>query len=215
MEQWNMVKGFLILLGSVLVMNLAGCSWVIKSSVPKADFENTGWREGEICSSYVASKIRSYQYLREGVSISICPKFYGGKAILYGPPLIPIFPNFYLLGEPIDRGQFAIQIVIDSPSDVSRIDLSKIRIQLPQKEPLEPSIVKVVKGDEFYDIFSLTPTVSHAKATYYITYDVPKLEVKQLIVDIGNLQVNGQNVDLPLLPYRKDSQYHYLPLHLE
>jgi len=215
MERWIMIKGFLILLASVLVVNLTGCSWVIKSSVPKADFENTGWREGKICSSYVASKIKSYQYLREGVSISICPKFYGGKAIFYGPPLIPIFPNFYLLGEPIDRGPFAIQMVIDSQSDVSRIDLSKIRIRLPEKEPLEPNIVKVVKGDEFYDLVSLTPTVSHGKATYYISYDVPKLKVKELTVDIGNLKVNGQDVEIPLLLYHKDTQYHYLPLHIE
>ncbi len=108
-----------------------------------------------------------------------------------------------------------MQIVIDSPTDVSKIDLSKVRIRLPQKEPLEPTMGKVVKGDEFYDILLQTTTVSHRKATYYVTYDVPKLEVKELIVDMGNLQVNGQNFELPSLHYHKDSQYHYLPLHLE
>jgi len=210
-----MKKRFLILLTSIFVMVLPGCSWLIKSNVPEADIENTGWRQGEICSSYVASKIKSYQYQHEGVSVSVCPKFYGGKAILWGITPIPFLPNFFMFGEPPDRGDFAIQISIDSPRDVTHIDLSKIQVRLPQKEPLKPIIGRLVRRDEFFDILLQPTTVSHGKATYYIAYNVLKLDVKELIIDMGNLQVNDQTIELPSLQYHKDTQYHYLPFHME
>jgi hypothetical protein len=202
-----MRQKFLLLLFAILILSTSACSFLIRGKIPEADTADTGWTERGGCSGGVITHNYAYQYRYEDIDVIMCPYYRGGSAVLFGPPLFPVIPNFvgYLLNdEPV---KFYLYVTINSPHDVTMIDFSKVRVQFSKKKILSPSAVHFLYN---FDAPDQKYVVSHGSAAFRLHFDIYDTEVKAFQVDLGSMIVGDKDVRLPQLSYRKKNRYYYL-----
>lgn len=202
-----MRQRLLLLLLVILILSTSACSFLIRGKVPEADTADTGWTEHGACGGGVITRNYGYQYHYENIDVTMCPYYPGGSAILFGPPLLPVIPNFVRLFTHDEPVQFYLLVTINSPNDVTAIDFSKVRVQFSSKKILAPSAVHILNGPDVQD---QKYVVSHGKAEFRLQFDVYDTEVKAFQVELGSMIVSDKDVRLPPLSYRKRNRYYYL-----
>ncbi len=118
---------FLIILA--LVFGIGGCSAVGRVDLLKPNLADTDWKD-------TTSKGSSYKFQNEGVSVFIFPVDAGGGLITIGPPLLPLIPIPGLVTSVSNDLSFYFSI--ESPSEETSIDLSRIALKLPDGITLVP-----------------------------------------------------------------------------
>jgi len=140
-------------------------------------------------------------------------KNYHGYGVAFGPPFIPIIPQFWGSSESFKKGPLIFRIGFDSPSNTTSIDFEKTRIQLLSGESLSPSLVKVFQAQEIPGKLAMKEVImSNTKVTCWLTFDVSKSELSEFSIDLGHIQIDGEQIKLPPLTYRKTSDYRFVPL---
>jgi hypothetical protein len=212
-----MPKKALLLLVTVSLLGINGCSAFIKSSRLQPEMSNTGWVLLE------KSVIPTYEYVYENVRVVMsCFQHCRDGFLLLGPPILPFIPW------PNDCGNFYIQVQIESLKDTSMLDLSNIRIELPAGESYQANAVYLSKKvKESFPLACHSPylfnsdqkqiqveklVISSEKKHLCISFDILYIGIEEFSLDLGAISISDRNVPLPPLKFRKQWESEYCPL---
>jgi hypothetical protein len=136
----------------------------------------------------------------------------------FGPPLIPIVPRFLL---PPYRKYFysSIWIYINSPTDTTIVDFSKGQLWYSEGKRLQLRSVEEWASQDSRNSKTEIPigrtAIVNRKGSYKLRFeDIPR-SAKELQLDFGNLEVNGDYVKVPVLKWRLATKYHYYPFYFD
>jgi len=207
-----MVKRLLLLSITALLLSTAACSAVMKSEFLRSETANTDWVtiESRSLFAYV------YKLQHENVSIKagnigfMFGKFDSFYSISFGPPLIPFIyiawksqPHLY---------PFDFQVVIESPTDITSMDLSKIRFQFSDDKLLRPSSVRAYgENGKRIEVTGLKVVAANQNIKCYLKFDNLPSDVREILVDLGTIEINNEEIKLPPLKYSRGSKYIYVP----
>ncbi len=177
----------------------------------------------------------AYRYQISKASIIFCPgNQQGGKLFFMGPPLLPIIPFFVSKpDEPksdFDRKRIeylhhSVVIGIDGRETQVELDFSALRLTLMNGAPVRIETVTVTGEiactDDRYRLFpgrenllDKQVVVKDSKTYYWIIFDTSLGDVDGLIIDLGPIKIEGKQIELPPLEYRKRNIYYYIPFAL-
>jgi len=214
----------------IFALSTFSCSQMTKRYFLQAEIADTGW-------TLSAKNRRSYRFQHEDVTVVICPvskwERINYDLISMGPPLFPIIPIF-ALGQgkrnmiEADRREeslghktnLRVQIGTASPTNMCTIDFSKVRAEFPNGKSLPASTISGfeeikecpdpwMRERERMQIGEIA--IIDKRMSFLLEFDIPLVEVKEFILDLGCLSVNEKNMRLPPLKYKEISQYSYLP----
>jgi hypothetical protein len=181
-----MTRLILLLLIGTLVSGAVGCSWIEIENFPKAKAADTDWvkvkfRPPLSVGYYKDFTSGIYKFQHRNVSLIIKNSYYSGHSnypIFIGPPLLPIFPIFgKYRKEPFQHRFGGFSLDVESLNDTTKIDFSKIRIQVSGGRSIQPNAVRMwppadrwnwAKGKE---IPIQQVEVSKEKMSFHIGFD--------------------------------------------
>ncbi len=199
-----MIKKMSLLLIGILVSSTVGCSFIKIETFPKAKIAHTKW--AEVKSSWEGI----YEFQHRNVRLIIRNDTYSGCLFFWGPPLLPVFPLF----RKSYQAKFGFGLDVESLSGRTKIDLSKIRIQTSEGRSMQPSGIWMWRTGNYYEkakeISIQQVEVSKEKVSFSINFDARESElVKYFALDLGEIAINDENIEVPLLQYHKGSKWHF------
>ncbi len=194
------------LLVAMIVMGTAGCSFIGIAKIPEAEKNETVWNAYGSCNCYKVTCNPAYKYQYKNVVVTICPYYRGGDTILFGPPLIPIVPNFFGLFSPREDKKYYIEVAIDSPTAVTMVDISGVRVQFSKEKILSPTGVQVLGkrqilhiGEEQkgQDLSEQKIVVSHGTQRFRLLFDILDSDVKSFHLNLDKFVIDNETIELP------------------
>lgn len=200
-----MIKKILLLLIGILVSSTVGCSAIMIETFPKAKTAHTEWMEVK------SSGLGVYKFQHRNVSLIIRNRPYSSRLLFLGPPLLPVFPLFRKSYQ-AKFGGFGLGV--ESLSDTTKIDLSKIRIQTSGGKSIQPNAIWMWPTDNYHEkakeIMIQQVEVSKEKISFSINFDARESElVKYFGLDLGEIAIDDENIKVPLLQCHKGSKWSF------
>ena len=193
----------LLLLIGILVSSSVGCSAIMIETFPKANTDPTEWVE--VKSGWIGS----YKFQNRNVSLIIENRPYSRRLLFFGPPLLPVFPLFR--NYQAKFGGFVLEV--QSLSDTTKIDLSKINIQTSEGKSIQPAAIWMWPTYNYREMKEITirqVEVSKERISFSINFDARESElVKYFALDLGEIAINEENIKVPLLQYHKGSKWSF------
>jgi hypothetical protein len=198
-----MKKSLLLLIG-ILVSSSVGCSAIMIETFPKAKTVQTEWVEVK------PSWIGIYKFQHRNVSLIIRNSPYSRRLLFLGPPLLPVFPLF--MSYQAKFGGFRLDV--ESLSDTTKIDLSKIRIQTSGGKSIQPNAILMWPTGNYHEnpkeITIQQVEVSKERISFIINFDARESElVKFFALDLGEIAIDDEKIKVPLLQYHKGSKWSF------
>ena len=209
-----MTRKIILLLIVVLALGTSACSIIFKESNLRPELSNTSWTSTEVTyRGYLklfTSKGYRCRFQHGSVSVTLNGfHLRGGDdgTLIFGPPLIPLIPVF-LWSKPRPY-RFGFYIALECPTETCSMELSKIRILSSEG--------KVWQIDKFRTSRERNPdkiTASNGKDEYSLTSseELP-LDIEEILLDLGSIQINGDEVKLPHIRILKKTKYGYYPVY--
>jgi hypothetical protein len=137
----------------------------------------------------------------------------------FGPPFIPIIPSF--LFPPYRKKALYVMPLIEirSPDDTTVIDFSKTQLRYSEGGVLQLRRLEEWKKGEGSKGISKTEipmgrtTIANKKGLYLINFDNVPYRAEEIELDFGNLEINGNEVKVPVFKWRMVKKYVYEPLY--
>ncbi len=176
----------------------------------------------------------AYKFQISKASIIFCPANLRLDEISMGPPLLPIIPVFFI-GEPeiksdtqrkrIEDMHHSVVIGIDGRETQLELDFSALRLKLMNGAPVRVDTVTVLGREQsctnnsyrlvwgqVENLLNKQVIVNDSWTFYGIFFDASTDDVDGLMIDLGPIKIEGKQVKLPPLEYRKRNNYYYVPL---
>ena len=216
-SQNDLAKKIVLLLFTVHMFGIIGCSVLVRRSDLQPELSNTGWVQLE---KYVG---QPHKWMSENVSVVVSPYQDCLDGFLWiGPPILPTIPW------PSNCGDFCIQVQIESPKDISMLDLSNIRVELSggksyqasgvylskkvkESLPLACHSPYIFKSDQV-QIETEKFVISQEKKHLCISFNISYKGMEEFTIDLGSISINDNNIPLPALNLRKKWTSGYSPL---
>ena len=216
MDTFGSIKKCLISLLVIALMSSTGCSGIVRAKAYVPENLPEGWG---LCKSYAKF---CYKFSLGNVSILLENYSDQQRVITHlGPPFIPLFPYTPSPYPGFAKGIY-FHLTIESQRDSVALDLEQAKVMFPDSRTVLPS-VEVAK--EFYEDYPAVVKkyesiplqkviVSNGVMKYLVAYSWPDSEPEEFTVEIGALQINDRDVNLPLLTFRKVARHEYKALGL-
>ncbi len=207
------------------------CSAIERFKFLKAKIDSTGWIPiVETAGPYEFEN--AYKFKNEGVAVVLCPKWqgYGLQLISIGPALFPLIPFYSPVPSPEWlKLNFLLSVGIEGQSGLYKIDLSEIKIQLPNRRVLSVFKASSFKVEGEFPTYCQSKgpderqrnqidigefVVAKDRILLFLEFDIPNKEIEQFTLDLGSPVLNGKNIKLPPLEYSKASEYRYNPFYI-
>jgi len=198
MDHNALVKKIMVLLIAICALGTAACSHVWETVSWRPEMDNSGWVQGE-------DKLgRFYTFQDESVSVIVREPSHI-TTVSYGPTPIPIIPAF--AGKDIPFDLFA---EIESPTNTTTMDFSKLRVQFSGETLLQIKTVQCsIGGRSFKETTKLL--VSKEKGECHLKFDSLPSEVEEVLLDLGSIEIDGRTIKLPAVKCHKMVGYRYVP----
>jgi hypothetical protein len=138
----------------------------------------------------------------------------GGDTYLLGPPLIPMFPN--IVAPHREKYPSFIWIETNSPTDETIMDFSRLQLRYPEGKILRVSSVEEWgenrKGSRTEVPIGRTIIASSRRSFLVFFEDFPYI-AEEVLLEFGNLDVNGIEVEVPVFKWRAAKKFRYVPLY--
>lgn len=223
-----MTRQIVLLLIGILVSSAVGCSWIEIENFPKAKTADTDWVKVKFRPPLSGGYYKDftsgiYKFQHRNVSLIIKNSYYSGHSnypIFIGPPLLPIFPIFAKYRkEPFQHRFDGFSLDVESLNDMTKIDFSKIRIQVSGGRLLQPNAVRMwPPGDRWNwakgkEIPIQQVEVSKEKISFHIGFDARESElVEYFALDLGEIVIDDENIKVPVLQYSKGLKWYFILL---
>jgi hypothetical protein len=198
MDHKALVKRIMVLLVAICALGTASCSHVWETVSWRPEMDNSGWVQGE-------DKLgRFYTFQDESVSVILREPSHI-TTVSYGPTPIPIIPAFGGRDTPFD-----LYAEIESPTDTTIMDFSKLRVQFSGETSLQIKTVQCsIAGRPFKETTALS--VSKEKGQCHLKFESLPTEVGEILLDLGSIESDGRTIRLPALKCRKMVGHRYVP----
>ena len=134
-----------------------------------------------------------------------------------GPPFVPIFRQPSITPPPVRKFWFGL--TIECPTDTVALHLTQAKLTLADNTTFQPFVKaekrfmegsRLVRGYESIPL--QTVIVSNGVMKYTVEFSPFESEPEEFTVELGALQINGQNVNLPPLKFHKVFRHRYQPI---
>ena len=198
----------------ILVIGLCGCSSVTRVDFLKANIEDTAW-------SIRNTEIESYKISTFGVTLYTCPAIVGGDLTSIGVIFLPLIPG---PSKPnYEAPPFHFAFAIESLSANTTIDMSKVKVILQDGKMLSPSRLETwQEGNNLsvscthlanYKQIPIESVVINDGTIYFgVHFPISISSIEDCVIQLGILTINGKEVEVPQLRYRKASTHKYRPM---
>jgi len=240
----ELMSKMIIVLILLAVMNCLGCSAFGRVTSLRMDDHTASLAAATAGAEMTQIKTRrfsiprytgAYKYQISKASIIFCPgNQKGGQLFFVGPPLLPVIPFF--VGKPdepasdFDRKRIqylrhSIVIGIDSRETQVELDFSALRLKLRNGAPVRIETVTVTGEmactDDGYRLFpgrenliDKQVVIKDSKTYHWIIFDTSLGDIDGLIIDLGPIKIEGGQIELSPIEYRKRNSYYYVPFYL-
>jgi hypothetical protein len=182
----------------------------------KANIKETAW-------SLRDTELESYKFSTVGMSLYTCPALLKAELVSMGPALVPLVPA---PGEPksaiAEDISLDFKFALESLSMATTIDFSQFILTLPDGKTINPDRVMTWQGTKeihvscntLYDYKQIPIqqfVITNSTRYFAVRFPIPSSKVEQCIVELGTVKIDGKNVDVPPLRFKKDSDYKFRP----
>ncbi len=153
---------------------------------------------------------RIYKYEIGNVSLEVNSILMWDRTLAWGPPLMPVFAG----ADPKSPYQLWFSVTVDSPSDTTVMDFSRVHIENPGGKISPLQSIYVRKSEELIQVAIGKDTVSNEKKRYHLTFvDIPS-DVDEFLVNLGSIEIHGEEHEVPALRYGSKRTEGYIPFNL-
>jgi hypothetical protein len=208
-----------------LLLGTTACSTILRTEVYRLDpTKSVGWVTHEIQRTTYSLRQESLTLIVYDIhpTLSLAGSTY---SVSIGPIFLPIIP-LPLLGRKFYP--FHLGIEVENTQDATDINFYEAEIQFFREKPVRPRAVYTVEPtskDEYcYDYTSIKEcyhgsmlqprriTLPKGKSKYELDFFKVPHDAKVITVNLGRIQINAQQIELPPLEYHKITKYRYMPL---
>jgi hypothetical protein len=154
-----------------------------------------------------------YRFQHENVALEVADvRLTSGDPVTIGPPCLPFVPRLWQY-QPTPSRPFSFDIRIRTEVNTVKFDLYKSKFRLGDGSVVNPTSVVVlgrersggplVKEDV---VFSCETVVCE------LIFDYPNMDLRDCVIDFGEMTVDGEPIKVPPLRYQKTSTYRYAPV---
>ncbi|MEI7661333.1 MAG: hypothetical protein WCK34_04015 [Bacteroidota bacterium] len=224
------MKRFSNLMICLSLLLFASCSFLTKYSI--LTIKDSGhWKKSgtcEECESYESPRKFKYQYNKsttKDLSVSVCPCIYG-LAISFGPPFVPVIPNFVKLLKHKWKNQPFYADILFGNFKGKRIDIASVKFIFSDKNAAcrADSILLLSEGRSVKRKFirtgrekskrKIADTVCQFdKDTVRLRFcfSLPMNKIQKFSVDFSGFRVDDTIVPFSKIDYVKSSRFIYDP----
>lgn len=207
-----------------------GCSSLVKTKAFTSQAAKDGWTTSTSFSSPPDPVFARYTFEGPNVSVIMCSMLKEVNLLALGPPLIPIVPRILL---PVTKtkselaqemNQFFLYVFIISKKDFFQIDFSKTQLFVNgTHDSYRPSKIKRYWQDEWdqrWDSFcfrqieaqentSPNQSMDTERRQVVLFFDLAAPAIQEFQLDLGNIQIQEEEIRVPPINYSLDSYYYY------
>jgi hypothetical protein len=204
MSQHERTRTILLAL-ACLILCTTGCALIQKSHYWQPETANT---------ETIKKPSSDFTFQHGNVYLDVHSPGGWNVTYFFGPPFIPIIPRF--LFPPYRKVLYAmILFEIRSPDDTTIIDFPKIRLQYSGEKTLQLRRIKDISEKPTIEIPIEKTVISKKKASYILIPELIPYGAEELLLDFGSLEINGNDVKLPVFKWRIVTEYRYEPLYFD